>query len=760
MRLGIRTKLLLGFAFVIVINAAVQFITLHELMHVLADKNGEILLEKAQNGVTQIQNFDTQNSILLLNVADHFAATYEPSTNKEVDVLADEISDTFRQNSHFQRLSIIDPVGKELVRHDRYTGVTEASKLNYIIPSPEFNNALQGLVTRSKVYTSEGTLTPQFDMYFPISYQNNTIGVIRAQVSLARLWDLIAEIRAGETGFAYVVDDEGRIIAHPEADIVATATRINTLPIFEFLTVPTTSGTTISNLTYPNIKNQRVVASGAKITSINWYVVVEQLETEALTQVTVLRYVIYSTLTATLILLTLVALVFASKVTASIRQLMVGTKSFEEGNLTTQVNIKSGDEIEDLANAFNRMVNLIADKIRILEEQKQRLEDDTHQLVVRDAKLDEINQKLEQERNAVIAERNKFAVILQGITDAVVAIDLGGQITIFNEAAVKLTGYSANLVIGQPIGDYFTLTSTAGEMILPKEYAPIRTDTFEGIVFNQQNVKLDTNLKITKFVNVITSKIAESVTADLACIITLHDVTDKHTLQEMQLDFVSMAAHELRTPLTSIRGYLEMLKENIWERTNTEEKSFLNRIEISALQLYGLMENLLSASNIERGVYTLDKKPTPWLDLIDAAVASAQPLANEKGLTIKWDKPTLTVPPVLVDPLRINEVLNNLISNAIKYTPKGEVTISVSIDREKNTVITNIKDTGQGIPADALPHMFEKFFRVWGTLEQGSKGTGLGLYITRAIVELHGGKMWVVSTEGVGSVFSFSLPYA
>ncbi|PJA38916.1 hypothetical protein CO180_02020, partial [candidate division WWE3 bacterium CG_4_9_14_3_um_filter_41_6] len=313
---------------------------------------------------------------------------------------------------------------------------------------------------------------------------------------------------------------------------------------------------------------------------------------------------------------------------------------------------------------------------------------------------------------------------------------------------------------GKRLDKFVTLTSTTGEIIPQGTYAPIRNDDFEGTVYKEKSLSITTKTRENAFIDLISSKISESSTSNLACIITIHDVTEERQLQEMQLDFVSMAAHELRTPLTSIRGYLEMLKENLWKKLTAEDKSFISRIEISTLQLNGLMENLLSASRIEKGIYALQKQPTNWLENVKQAVTNAKPLTQEKGLTILWKKPTSTIPLVSVDPLRINEVLNNLISNAVKYTPTGKITITIDYDKTNNEVVTHITDTGQGIPEIAMPHMFEKFFRVQGTLEQGSKGTGLGLYITRAIIELHGGKIWVTSQEAVGSTFSFSLPAA
>ncbi|MCA9391824.1 HAMP domain-containing histidine kinase, partial [candidate division WWE3 bacterium] len=222
--------------------------------------------------------------------------------------------------------------------------------------------------------------------------------------------------------------------------------------------------------------------------------------------------------------------------------------------------------------------------------------------------------------------------------------------------------------------------------------------------------------------------------------------------------FVSTAAHELRTPITTIRGYLRALKEDAGSKLNEDEMQYIERGDIASLQLITLMENLLSVSRIEKGTYTLNRTETDWVKIVDECVRTFQPQAEQHGITVLWDSRAYDIPKVYADPLRINEVLNNLVSNAINYTTKGKVTITLEHDTTTNMVVTHVTDTGQGIPKDALPNMFKKFFRVAGAIEQGSKGTGLGLYIARQIVELHRGTINVESTLGKGSTFSFSLP--
>jgi PAS domain S-box-containing protein len=405
------------------------------------------------------------------------------------------------------------------------------------------------------------------------------------------------------------------------------------------------------------------------------------------------------------------------------------------------------------------MVHELSEKISQLEQQKQQLDEDAKRLHTQEEKLTTINKELASEKESLVAERNKLSVILEGVTDPVIAVDYDRTVTMFNAAAEKLTGYRAEDVIGHVIERVLTLFTPGGDLVTPHEYCPIRSDTFEGIVYQGEELRLRTNNN-DLYVNVTSSKIAESESANLGCIVTLHDITNERELSRMKLDFVSMAAHELRTPLTTIRGYLEMIKQETLDKLTPQQQMFINRIGIATQQLTGLMENLLSVAKIEKGNYNLTLSQVDWVSLVSNQVETLRPEAKDRGLELNWIQPDNDIPLVHVDPLRITEVLNNLLANAIKYTAKGSVSVWVEHKKDDNIVVTHIKDTGQGIPKESLPRMFEKFFRVSGLLEQGSKGTGLGLYITKAIVELHNGSIWVESEEGVGSIFSFSIPVA
>lgn len=370
--------------------------------------------------------------------------------------------------------------------------------------------------------------------------------------------------------------------------------------------------------------------------------------------------------------------------------------------------------------------------------------------------------KIVGERTAlIIAERNKLSVILSGITDTIIALDLNHNIISFNKAAEHLTGFPAKSIINANIGSVIKVFDKSQELP-PAVYAPIRNDDFEGILFNKKDLKIiagvtDNSVKETS-VNFTAGTIRESQSLNLGCIITIHDVTDEKQLESMKLDFVSMAAHELRTPLTTVQGYLSVFINENSKNFTDEQNMFLQRMQKANNQLMLLTENLLNVTRIEKGNMPLNLEPMDWVSVVQQATDALADKAKEKNIKLTLTASPVPIPQILVDKLRISEVLINLISNGILYTQSGGE-VNVYMEVKNDEVATHVKDNGRGISKEAMPHLFTKFFRAVSKLEM-TQGTGLGLFIAKGIVDLHHGKIWVDSEVGKGSEFSFSLPFS
>src|SRR3989344_2071228 len=401
-----------------------------------------------------------------------------------------------------------------------------------------------------------------------------------------------------------------------------------------------------------------------------------------------------------------------------------------QGNYIPKIVLKDGSEWKDLETALNA----------------------TNEQFVKDSK------KFFEHEAVVTAEKKKFEVAIFDLTDPIMVLDNSFKILSFNKAAEELTGLKKVDALGNPISTVIKIYDRVEELP-PAVFVPLQPKGFEGVIFNAPEVRIVSSTNKEGYADMRVMQLREGSLINVSCIIMFHDTTREKQLESMKMDFVSMAAHELRTPLTSVKGYISVFINENKDKLTEEQMMFLRRISTSTQQLSALVENLLSVSRVERGAMSLHTQIVDWTTNVKTQVELFQIRAYEKRISIEFIPPVVKIPSVNADAVRINEVLGNLISNAINYTEPGG-TIEISIELKDEEVITHVKDTGKGIPKDLLPRLFTKFFRVQGGgAEQASKGNGLGLYLSKAIVDLHHGKIWADSEgEGKGAIFSFSLP--
>lgn len=420
-------------------------------------------------------------------------------------------------------------------------------------------------------------------------------------------------------------------------------------------------------------------------------------------------------------LTSMLAILLLFRAIKPLSKLIAGFEILSDGKLNHTLDIRTGDEFEDLALSFNLMATKIA----------------------------ALMQNIEKEQVVVSAERNRLDLILSSIIDGIIALDFSKNVILVNKATEYLTGFTAHQMQDRPI-DEFVKFYKDGEEIFIKSIC--QSD------FNQAATLVGKDGKQTK-VNVTSASIAEGIQTNLGCIIILHDLSKEEELEQMKLDFVSMASHELKTPITSIIGYLSVFLNENRSKLPREEADLLERSLISAQQLLNLVQNILNVNKIERDQLSVDAEPVDYLAILSKVVEDVADQAKLKNIDLTLDTPQTSLPKVMADQVRIAEVITNLIANAINYTnPGGRVIISTSVSPTE--VTTTIEDTGIGIPKEALPYLFNKFFRVSNQEQPTSKGTGLGLYIAKSIINRLNGRIWVESEFEKGSKFSFTLPIA
>ncbi|MBI1927264.1 hypothetical protein HYR99_23855 [Candidatus Poribacteria bacterium] len=244
-------------------------------------------------------------------------------------------------------------------------------------------------------------------------------------------------------------------------------------------------------------------------------------------------------------------------------------------------------------------------------------------------------------------------------------------------------------------------------------------------------------------------------TATCCYVVVLHDVSQLKKLERIRTDFVANVSHELRTPLTSIHGYAETLLNGALTDTTASQR-FVGKILQQASQLSQLVSDLLELSRLESGTVQFQLAPCEIQDFQQTIRDVFEPAFDESELTFEWRAPE-GLPSVLADKHLLGQVFVNLIDNAIKYTPSGG-RITLSAEASGSEVIVHVSDTGIGIPAEALPRIFERFYRVDRARSRSMGGTGLGLSIVKHILLQHGGRIWAESVLGRGSIFHFALP--
>jgi two-component system phosphate regulon sensor histidine kinase PhoR len=250
------------------------------------------------------------------------------------------------------------------------------------------------------------------------------------------------------------------------------------------------------------------------------------------------------------------------------------------------------------------------------------------------------------------------------------------------------------------------------------------------------------------------SRIPNETATGQQVVLVLQDVTELRRAETVRREFVANVSHELRTPVACLKALVETLEDGALEAPEAA-REFLDRMQVEVDDLAQLVEELLELSRIESGRVSLDLQPVDIAPMVAAAAERLRPHAERQGLTLTLDLPT-GLPTALADPERIHQVITNLVHNAVKFTPPGG-RVTVTAEQRDGEVTVHVVDNGVGIPSEALPRLFERFYKVDKARAGG--GTGLGLAIAKHLVQVHSGRIWAESAgEGQGARFSFALP--
>jgi two-component system phosphate regulon sensor histidine kinase PhoR len=386
-----------------------------------------------------------------------------------------------------------------------------------------------------------------------------------------------------------------------------------------------------------------------------------------------------------------------------IRRLTRISKEMAEGNLNQEIVVPSRDEVGDLARAFNRMAA-----------------------------------KLKEAMTLVTAERDRMETVLASMGDAIFVVDGESRVTMTNKAAEKVLHMPRDAAIGR----HFI------EAVRDHEIDALLQRCLEKR--EQQSGLVDIRSK-KQLLGVVATPFPE----DAGCLVLIQDLTELRKLETVRRDFIANLSHELRTPIASLKALGETLRDGAIEQPSVA-RDFLDKINLEVDRLAQMVQEMGDLSRIESGEAPLQKTPMNVAEVVDRAVGRLKAQADRAGLRLETQIAS-NLPRLLADEARMEQVLVNLIHNAIKFTPPGG-RITVSAKAEGDKLLVSVSDTGVGISEDDLPRVFERFYKADRARTGG--GTGLGLAIAKHVVEAHGGRIWVESVEGRGATFSFTLPLA
>jgi signal transduction histidine kinase len=686
-----------------------------------------------------------------------------------------------RQVPAVTELALLDASGHEQLRVSRLAMDVVGSNLD-LSADPKFTEAVAHKVYYGPVYfrrESEPYMT------LALAGTRRESGVSVAEVNLKLMWDVVSQIKVGEHGHAYVVDREGRLIAHPDISLVLRNTDMSQLAQVQAARQGTADAQTDTVQDARDIAGREVLTAHAPVTPLGWFIFVELPVAEAYAPLYASVERTGVLLLAALILASLAGLLLARRMVGPIRALRAGAERIGGGDFAQRISIDTGDELEALADQFNEMGSRLQESYADLE---QKVELRTREL----AQSVEELRALGEVSRAVNSTLDLPAVLSTIVAKAVQLSDTeAGAIYVYDEAQdhfeLRAThGMSEELIAAIASREADLSDTTVGQAAERRE--PIQVaDLTEQPSSELLSIILEAGFRALLVVPLLrpdhifgalvvrrrkpgefpkaTVDLLQTFAAQSVLAIQnarlFSEIEEKSRQLEVasqhKSQFLANMSHELRTPLNAILGFTELMIDNIYGEVPAKMRGVLDRIQSNGRHLLGLINDVLDLSKIEAGQITLSVTDYSLGEIVQAVITSVESLATEKGLSLKTNVPP-DLPAGRGDERRIAQVLLNLVGNAIKFTDQGEVAISASAAGGAFTIA--VRDTGPGIPKAEQVKIFEEFHQADNSATKTKSGTGLGLSIAKRIIEMHGGRISVESSPGTGSTFSVSLPVA
>jgi signal transduction histidine kinase len=677
--------------------------------------------------------------------------------------------------------TILDTNGRELLKESRVE-LTRPEEPRDYSSDEAFVQARDGAPFFSPVYFVRQS-EPYMNIGVPIEpFAGEVIGVLIAEVNLKYIWEVISQIKVGQTGYAYVVSREGDLIAHPDISLVLQKQNLKNLGQVQ----AALAGMPGPFAAQSNLAGQKVFPAYAVIPELGWAVLVERPTAEAYAP-------LYASILRTSVLLLvglgmaiLASLLISRRVVRPVEVLRQGAARIGTGTLDHRIEVRTGDELEALATEFNRMAAQLQESYSGLE---QKVEERTRELarsVEELQALGEVGQTVNStlELQTVLTTIVARAVQISGANGGIIyeydeaarVFDLRASHSTEPEIIQTLQG--APIPLGEGAVGRAVVTQAPVQVpdmrdeqaFVLARVRPVfvrlgyRSLLAVPLLLEQQIMgglvvwRQESGNFVPRIVNLLQTFATQSTLAiqNARLFREIEErgreiaIASKHKSQ-----FLANMSHELRTPLNGIQGYTELILDGIYGEAPEKIKEVMKRIQQSGNRLLGLINAVLDLSKIEAGRLTLSLADYAMQGVVQNVFTAVEPLAAEKRLALNVSvQPDLPVGKG--DEQRITQVLTNLVGNAIKFTEVGMVAVEVAATN--GAFMVAVSDTGIGIAEADQQKVFEEFQQADSSSTRQKGGSGLGLAIAKKIIEMHNGRIWVESNFGQGSTFRFTLP--
>lgn len=685
---------------------------------------------------------------------------------KRLDVIVQE-------NGEYYESFLIDKEGEVIVSSDiDQVGKNKAEK-DYF---KEAKNKKEPYITNIYYFDELGKET--LEVSAPIFYDQSGefIGVYVSRIEVDSIFNILKEKEVISRGSqSYLIDDNLRLISPDIYNSPIFEQKVDTMNSRNCFEMAETAKKVmgikengdVNNFhskaghkavaSFENYQNKTVFGTHYFIPEVNWCVLSEVEEAGFIDVSKLISYFSGIMIFAGIAYLIL-SLIISRIITGSLEKLYYGAEKFKNGDLNYRTKIDKNDEFGRLSKAFDEM----AEGIKMARSQvDKKVEEQTTEIKKKARNLEEqrrailnILEDVDEEKQNTEREKEKIDAILHSIGDAVFVVNNKMEIVMFNKIAEEISGYKAKEVLGEKYNNILRFIFEKDQKVNDEFIkSAIETGEIKEMANHTMLIRKDGERVA---VADSASPLKDKNGSIKGCVVVFRDVTEEREVDKAKTEFVSLASHQLRTPLSSINWYTEMLLNGDAGKISKEQKDFLKEIYKGNQRMVDLVNALLNVSRIEMGTLAIEPELININNIVEDSLKEMEHMIEKGKIKIskKLDK---DISKIKADKKLIRIVFQNLISNAIKYTPsKGSINVKTS-DKDKDILI-EVSDTGYGIPKKQQKNIFSKLFRADNVQEKDTEGTGLGLYIVKAIVDQAGGKIWFESEENKGTTFFIKLP--